>query len=540
VTRLDFALVFDGETLDRWHITCLDRLEAVANFAGVIVTPRDPSDVLTRRGSGTSRWFRGRLRADHAPDVAGRLSHVPRYQAEQLRSSGSASFAFLLKLGPGPLPYELEHMTRLGTWFFEHEVGSSRLPFFREVYHGDHVIRAALLSTRPNRDAPTILEEAYLRTERRSYSRSRRQVLEAITTWPARACRRTQAGADDGATQAGQPGSADLHAPLLPYLTRIAWRRLAFAWGRLTRHPQWTIGILDVSAGELVEAGAYSDDEVEWIPVADRRAFVADPFGIDYGGVLHVLCESYSYRESIGDIRRLKLAAGEQRVTPVRTLALTSHASYPFLLEADGEIYCVPETSEANEVALFRATEFPSDWSKAAVLLPDFPGLDPTVFHHDGLWWLFCTRKGALADVELWAWHSSSVLGPWTEHARNPIKSDVRGSRPGGRPFHHCGVLYRPAQDCSQTYGWRIALQRVKDLTPTEFQEEPLMVIQASPRSPYPRGRHTLTPVGDKLLLDGRRDIFVLGAFCAFLKIWGADLAGRARGGAVRSADGRR
>ena len=140
-----------------------------------------------------------------------------------------------------------------------------------------------------------------------------------------------------------------------------------------------------------------------------------------------------------------------------------------------------------------------------------------------------CTRRGAYEDVDLWVWHASDLLGPWAPHAQNPVKTDVRCTRPGGSPFVHEGVLYRPTQDCSKTYGWRISVQRVLRLTPTEFAEEPVTVLEASPQSPFPAGRHTLTPVGDMVLVDGRRAVFVWPALRAFLRIWATDLARKVR-----------
>ena len=99
------------------------------------------------------------------------------------------------------------------------------------------------------------------------------------------------------------------------------------------------------------------------------------------------------------------------------------------------------------------------------------------------------------------------------------MKTDVRSARPGGLPFVHEGALYRPAQDCSRSYGWRISVQRVARLTPTEFAEETAAVLEAAPDSPFPDGRHALTPVGDVVLIDGRRTVFVWAALLAFLRI---------------------
>ncbi len=306
-------------------------------------------------------------------------------------------------------------------------------------------------------------------------------------------------------------------------------KRLELAWQRLFRHPQWNIGVLNVPIGTLLAPGGYNDASIEWLPLEGRKSFLADPFAVVRGGTLHILCESFSYRESRGHVCTLDYSGGRVTRQLEAAITLPVHMSYPFLVEDGGSVYCVPETADAGEVAIYRADDFPRRWSKAGVLLEGFAGVDPTVFRHDGRWWLLCTEKGAREDVELRAWHAADLLGPWTPHARNPVKSDVRGARPAGPPFVHEGALYRPAQDCSKQYGWRIAVQRVTRLSPTEFAEEPVAVLEASPDSPFPRGRHTLTPVGDLVLVDGRRDVFVPAAFRAFLGIWANDLARRVR-----------
>jgi hypothetical protein len=245
-------------------------------------------------------------------------------------------------------------------------------------------------------------------------------------------------------------------------------------------------------------------------------------------GTVHILCEYFGYRSERGHV--CTLAYSDHGFTqPEPAIRLPVHMSYPFLIEDAGEIYCVPETCHAEEMALFRAVEFPRRWSKIAVLVERFSGVDPTVFRHDGRWWLMCTERGRDADASLWIWHAAELLGPWTAHARNPVKTDVRSARPGGAPFVHGGVLYRPAQDCSKVYGWRIVIQRVKRLTASEFVEEPVAVLEASKDSPFPLGRHTLTPVGDVVLIDGHRAVFVWLALRSFLRIWARDLLNKLR-----------
>jgi hypothetical protein len=304
-------------------------------------------------------------------------------------------------------------------------------------------------------------------------------------------------------------------------------RRLATAWKRLFRHSQWNIGVLDASVSELL-AGGIGDCPIHWAHLNRRTSFLADPFAVQRGADLDILCEEFDYRASKGRIAALRYADGRFS-SPEHAIERSEHMSYPFLVEDSGDVYCIPETAEANEVALYRALELPRKWTKVATLLPEFPGVDTTVFRHEGRWWLTCTRRGPTEDKELWAWHAPELAGPWTEHVLNPIKSDVRSARPGGAPFVHEGVLHRPAQDCSVTYGGRISVQRVLQLTPTEFEEERAAIVELPASCPFPTGPHTLTIVGGRVLVDGRRDLFSPWALLAFLRILAVDAGERLR-----------
>ena len=109
-------------------------------------------------------------------------------------------------------------------------------------------------------------------------------------------------------------------------------------------------------------------------------------------------------------------------------------------------------------------------------------------------------------------------MGPWRAHPGNPVKVDIRSARPGGTPFVQDGVLYRPAQDCSRTYGGRIIINRVLTLTPLAFREEAFVPVDPEHAGPYPSGLHTLCEVGNTTLIDGRRFVFVPAEFRRVLR----------------------
>jgi hypothetical protein len=522
--RLRFALFASKGWLDGWHLRCLGHLEQVATLSAIVHAANATHARAAQSSSIVKRLPGGRGGGMSTVDFARRLPNMPPfYTAPDELAITAAGLDFVLKLGQGRIPPPIARAAHHGLWYFEHELMEG-LPFFREVYEGEDVTYAALAAT-CGRGATLV--EGFFATEKRSYAAHRHRVLTTIAEWPARVCREVQGpgiGVKASAISTGRSATADHSPALLTYCARILRRRVAFAWKRLFCHDQWNIGILRVPVATLLSPGRYRDERIEWFPLPDRAAFLADPFGVVRDGTIQICCEYFRYRGETGEIHCLQYANGGFSRRLERALALPVHGSYPFLIDHGGEIYCVPETSQANEVALFKAVDFPRRWSKIAVLVTKFAGVDPTVFRHGGRWWLTCTERGREADTSLWMWHASDLHGPWTPHVRNPVKIDVRSARPGGRPFVVEGQLYRPAQDCSRRYGWRISLQRVTRLTPSEFEEEPVTVLAPSPDSPFPMGRHTLTPIDDIVLIDGHRTVFVWAAWRSFVRIWAGDL----------------
>jgi hypothetical protein len=67
------------------------------------------------------------------------------------------------------------------------------------------------------------------------------------------------------------------------------------------------------------------------------------------------------------------------------------------------------------------------------------------------------------------------------------------------------GKLYRPAQDCTRTYGGRVVLHEITALDRTSFEEEQVAVVEPDPAGPYPLGLHTFSPLGQAAFIDGKR-----------------------------------
>lgn len=275
---------------------------------------------------------------------------------------------------------------------------------------------------------------------------------------------------------------------------------------RAFRHDQWHIGIVDAPIQAFLRP--IGELKVRWLVPPGPGKYYADPFGLRRGGATEMFFEEYDFRSNKGVISWVREGADGHFSRPRVAIELPVHASYPFLIEQDGSVYCVPETARAREITLFKAIEFPHRWTKAVTLVTGVAAVDSTVIKHNGSFWLFCTDLDDGPFSKLRIWHAPDLLGPWRPHAANPVKTDVASARPAGTPFLADGKLYRPAQDCTKTYGGAIALNRVTRLTTTEFEEERIGTIGPFWDGPHNRGIHTISSVGARTLIDGKRFAF--------------------------------
>ena len=235
----------------------------------------------------------------------------------------------------------------------------------------------------------------------------------------------------------------------------------------------------------------------------DGRRYYADPFLLQHGGRTFLFVEEYVYAERRGSIAMAEVIGDRLASAPVPVLSRPYHLSYPHVFEADGEILMIPETGENRTLELYRATEFPLKWELVKVLMKDGVYSDATPLLHQGRWWLFVTVDvtGNATQDELSIFHSDAITGPWASHATNPVKSDSRSSRCGGRIIKYGDRLFRPAQDCDRHYGNGLVWFEITELTPTRFSER--KVLSWNARSDLGAiGLHTFDELGGIQAID--------------------------------------
>ncbi|MDQ0446252.1 glucosamine inositolphosphorylceramide transferase family protein [Methylobacterium aerolatum] len=241
-----------------------------------------------------------------------------------------------------------------------------------------------------------------------------------------------------------------------------------------------------------------------WTDLPDNgRSFYADPFAVSRNGAVTLFVEEYDYARGKGVISAVPFGQDGPVGRPEAVLELDTHLSYPFVFEADGEVWMIPESCGTRSIDLYRAERFPGGWRHEAVLIPNVVASDPTLLRHGGRWWLFATvREGGSYSDSLHLWFADDFRGPWTAHPRNPVLIDVATARPAGPVVSRDGMLIRPVQDCRGGYGSALGLARIMRLDEDGFVQR--LETRLAAGADWPGTRlHTYSAAGAFEFIDG-------------------------------------
>ncbi len=432
------------------------------------------------------------------------IGKVPQPILQALLVSGAqqvdpveADFWLQFGEGPAPRPHPPAGLWRL--------TGAEPGPLaFWEVYDGAYHLELRL----ERHTEPTcFLDRRWIQVDRLSYARSLANAIEEMAGMVVQAARL-------GPPQNLHPVVFTPREPMPPSaLTeamlklKLALRFVADQWRGTWFAESWNVGVIEAPITEFLDMGYLP--EVRWLPPPSSKRFLADPFLIHMSDGWLLIAEDFDFDTNLGRISHEFSATGDFTGQAQDAIVEPGHMSYPFPVEHAGEIYCIPEAHQLNGVFAWRWDRAKRAWTDKVQILQG-RWLDPTMIQHEGRWWMFMTAKDDGPDSKLHVFYADDPFkGPWQPHLRNPVKVDVRSSRPGGRPFVEGGKLYRPAQDSSKHYGWRAVVNLVTRLTPTEFEEETIRVVDSDRFGMS--GVHTLSGCEGRTVIDGWRPRFVPG-----------------------------
>jgi hypothetical protein len=240
----------------------------------------------------------------------------------------------------------------------------------------------------------------------------------------------------------------------------------------ISRPERWAIGIYSgVALEDLTPHPPTQNPVLTAGDISDREAdFVADPFMLRHEGTWFLFFEIVDAKSKTGIIGLAISTDLTQWQYQGVVLQEPFHLSYPYVFKHNDDFYMVPESHAAHSVRLYRATQFPSEWTLEHVLLPKGYH-DPTLFRHGDLWWMFVSE-----------WHDTLRLffadtldGSWCEHPQSPIVHvNKQTARPAGRVVQDKDYLVRFSQDCTLMYGEQVYAFAITKLTRSEYRETEL------------------------------------------------------------------
>ena len=265
----------------------------------------------------------------------------------------------------------------------------------------------------------------------------------------------------DGPILAGNTG-----ADTAPHPTSIPWRQGLRGFVLSFRHrlqnlvwsEYWRIGVIDAPIYKLLDENPHPP--IRWLPQANAHGYWADPFEIP-GDPRRLTCEFFDERAGVGHLEVLQVDSDAQVTDRIRlTVGGGRHISFPNVIELDGRRLGVAEMIVRRE-CLLHEIDAEGIWHPLFPLLRDVAAADPALFTWEDRLWLAFTDTDLGAQDNLCLFYADQLEGPWRPHTNNPVKVDITCSRMAGGFFWHDSVLYRPAQDCLQTYGEAVVVHKI-------------------------------------------------------------------------------
>ncbi|MCR5646195.1 MAG: hypothetical protein K6F96_07405 [Bacteroidales bacterium] len=424
---------------------------------------------------------------------------------------------FILRFGFDIVRGEILNAARYGIWSFHHDDEMKYRggpPGFWEWMHDDPLNGIILQRLTESLDKGYILNKRFYPTVLHSYKAHLDQLLSESTDMPLQVCRQIQCTGE--LKEQLSESQAPLYRPpynyqMLGYWIRCLTRRWRFHRHDLFRQEDWNVGYVEVPFIEFLEEPEGHLDDIKWLNKKRRSEYNADPFVITTEKDTYLFYESYSYKKGKGCIEVVRKSKKYRK--PKVALEEPFHLSYPFVFEHEGEVYCIPESHQADRINLYKFNEKELKLEQECVLMEHIQAVDPTLIFHEGQWNLFFTQKDQ-PSVKLYRYVAEELRGPYEPSPLNPIKVDCTDARMAGAFFERDGHLMRPAQECIRYYGTAVRLNRIDRFDELHYEETQIDQIQPIKESKFNKGLHTLNGNDQLTVIDGKRWLFT------FIGMW--------------------
>ena len=414
-----------------------------------------------------------------------------RFPPEAIAALRSYDLDVLLRFGFNILRGEVLTSAKYGVWSFHHgdnDFYRGGPPLFWEVVESNPCSGVILQVLTEKLDDGLVLSKSVFSTNRglsvtrnlfNPYWGSRHFVIQKLHELHERGWESVKHHVVPPASYQGkaQIYTAPTNGQMVRWLAPQIVRKTIARPFRRDNLVHWRICLRRAPFSRLLNELTPGAAEYRWIE-SPAGHFYADPFLFGRDRQIWLFFEDYLHENGRGRIVCAPVQPDLSIGPAEPCLEVPYHLSYPFLFSHDGEAYMIPESGSNETVDLYRATDFPLSWKLEKTL---FRGraVDTTPVHHDGRWYFFTTLSETPGNAAFDALFSADdLMGDWELHPDSPISTDVRHARSAGAVQVSGDRLLRPVQDCSDSYGRRIQICEILELSRSAYRERRLHSIE--------------------------------------------------------------
>lgn len=271
--------------------------------------------------------------------------------------------------------------------------------------------------------------------------------------------------------------------------------KLMSKFTRKLQERKWNIAIVDNSLEDIIKGLPLNYRMMDY---DNSDAWYADPFILDVTDKhYHILAEEYLH--SLGRARISKLVIDKftmklEHVVPL--LTLPTHLSYPAIIRKGDEVYVYPESGESGLLKMYRYDSGNEKLIETSTIIEE-PLADATITNLFGSEDLFCTYLHDCNGNTLHLLRKNNA-GKYQEHQTFVFNENT--ARMAGDFFMIDGNVYRPAQECNESYGHGLVIQKAEEDNGTLIFNEVARYTSTDKR--YACGIHTLNSYKDLLVVD--------------------------------------
>lgn len=243
--------------------------------------------------------------------------------------------------------------------------------------------------------------------------------------------------------------------------------------------------------------------------------WAADPFIFEYKGEVYIFAELYDYINRRGSLGYCKLDA-RRKIKWNKIILEDYHLSYPYIYEENGKIYILPESSNCEELYIYKATCFPDKWKKEKVIRKQKKYADTTPLEpfYKNILLSYCQNDKNTYNLEL--------IDLSKSNNDKIIEEDyLQMKRPAGKNFYYNKKTIRPAQICRNRYGEGLVFYEYELKHDTEYVEKMVKKIYPNDlsynKSMYIEGIHTYGGNAQYEIIDIKTKRFNIINFCCRL-----------------------